>query len=268
MVVKKDPFNVAISGYEEWLHHVKNIRFDIWVDHHDRSIYDPAIADQLYNEAVKILKPEAETFRIITQKDLSNILTIIQSNSTKSSGLYLSALLNATALQEMDGVFEQFILGYRLMTGKRLITRKGSNIVIIGDYCEGDIINFGTVYDSISSVKGLQVNFGTVFILSSTKGGIQINFGERNYMMGNKGIQIDFGDIYYNEVQIDGKHYKNNGFKNKKYFIRNLESKLHEIEKIKNLKDDQDKAIQAIKDYDWRKFEQEVLAIDRQIGNL
>jgi len=263
MVVKEDPFNVAISGYREWLPRVKNSRFDIWVDHHDRSMYDPAIADQLYNEAVKILKPGAKAFRIITQKDLSNILTIIQSNSTKASGLYLSALLNATALQEMDGVFKQFIPGYRLMAGKRLITRKGSRIAIIGDYCEGEILNFGSVYDSIFSVRGLQVNFGKVFIHSSTEGGIQINFGERNYMIGNKGIQIDFGDIYYNEVKIDGKHYKNNNFKNKKYSLRNIESKLREIEKIKSLKDDQDEAIQAIISYDWHKFEQEVLATDR-----
>lgn len=249
MAIKNDPFDIAILGYEEWIQIVKSSRFKIWIDHHDRMMYNTQIADYLYDEAMKILAPNAATFKNIKQKDLSRILIYIQSNKIDASGLYLSALHNTAELQEMDGAFEHYILGYRLTPGKRLIVRRGSKIPMLGDKCRGDIINFGSAYDSISTEKGIQINFGKVFILS-TINGIQINFGERNYMMGNKGIQIDLGDFFYKETQINGKYYKREDFENKKHILENLESKLHEIEKLKNLKNHPDKAIEEIRAYD------------------
>lgn len=261
------PVSIAIAAYKDWIPLVKKSGFKIWMDHHDRLMYDSHIADYLYNEAIKILEPEANKFKNIDQKELYEILTDIQSNNTDASGLYLSAILNATELQEVDGTFNHGILGYRLALGKRLIVRKGSVIPILGDFCRGDIINFGSAYDSMATEGGIQINFGKVFILSN-KEGIQINFGERNYMFSGLGILIDFEDIFYMETHINGRLYRRDDFENRNPFLRNLESKLHEIEYLKNLKDHPDKAIREIKAYDWQRFKKEVLALGREIENV
>jgi len=189
--VINDPFEIIKATYSVWK--------PVAIKYQDTySFLEHDLSDQVYEEAAKLLVPHAKAFAGIKQDDLQKIYSYINSNDLIANGLYLSALLNVTEMDEMKGIFQLNFLGYKLSKDKKLIVEKGSDIIELGPYSEGDIINHGTSeMMAFSAQGGKQINFGNINDFSSFSiDGIQINFGKCRNMAGvvYRGNQFNFGE--------------------------------------------------------------------------
>jgi len=216
----ENPLGIVIGTYNLWLQIAQRI------DQVKGRGYSPV---SLYQEAVNLLQPYAKKFANVKPDGLDSILSQIKDEDTEASGLYLSALLNATDLPELEGIFNHKTLGYKLAPGKTLIVREGSQIDVLGFLGQGTLINFGEASLMAGMADGgIQANYGLVRLMfaSMTQSGVYINFGnfddssrkrkpsyaggmgdtasgvQLNYGYGKrfavsafKGVQINFGDV-------------------------------------------------------------------------
>jgi len=212
----ENPLEVVHVTYQLWLPIVRGSgSINKFIDPNSfDGKYELNECENLYQEAVKLLSPYAEVFRNVKQRDLDNILAEVKDSESSASGLYLSALLNVTNLQQLDSRFNHEILGYRLAPGKTLILREWSKVCELGRNAQGNIVNFGaTDYMAQNVEKGIQINYGSVSKVMGFQsgGGIQINYNLVNdlaFSAGN-GIQINVGKVemmangVYGGVQIN-----------------------------------------------------------------
>jgi len=193
--------------------------YDIWLQYHRRSLsidtlrssllaFDKAHGEQLYEEAVALLSPHSKEFTNVGQRDLEIILSTVKDSDTEVSGLYLSAMLNSTDLEELDGVFNFTFLGYKLAADKKLIVREGSNVLYLGTLSQGLLINYGNAeHIALHAIGGLHVNFGKVYSMASgATGGVQVNLGKANHLgEGAKGgVQLSYSTNLQDKPISDG----------------------------------------------------------------
>jgi len=190
--IDANPVEIALTAYKLWLPVAERSGFKniLHAEQH--------LNDLVYDEAVRLVQPHAKAFENITQKEINTILSEVKESDTHASGFYMSALLNATELQELDGVFHYATLGYRLAPNKSLIVRDGSDALSLGEFAEGNIIkysNFGNF--ARHALGGVQINFGdTTYMADESLGGLQINYFKANVMaFGSRGgLQLNFSD--------------------------------------------------------------------------
>lgn len=131
---------------------------------------------------------------------------------------------------------------------------------------DGMQINFGEV-DSMSEgvVGGMQINYNKVIhqMSSEVKGGIQINMGEvKEIYSSDESIQHNLGTVL-NDFTAPNK----SSMKKDHPLFKELEEKLNEIDYIKQLNGNNE-AIKAIKGHNWKKFEDDVLGLKKEIENV
>lgn len=182
--VVEDPVRIVRSAYAAWLGLTRQSCLHDMEGLPTLSDYPPEISAGLHEEAVRLLAPSAKAFKAVTREEQDAILATVTPESSDASGLFLSALLNATELPVLDGTFRHKALGYRLAPGKTLIVRHSSVINDLGPYAQGAIINYGQVRYGMAreALGGLQVNRGIVYQGQANKasGGLHINSGECN----------------------------------------------------------------------------------------
>jgi hypothetical protein len=191
--VVEDPVAIARSAYAAW--HAGASRQTLVTDSTD---YSEPVADQLYTGAAQLVGPHARAFQDLPAKDLEAILASVQPDG--ASGLFLSALLNATAVEKLDGVFKHRILGYRLAPGKTVVARPESELLDLGRHAESGIVNWGFAFHFAQDAhSGIQVNLGKAGLMAyKSGGGAQLNYGQVNDLLGgwaNGGVQVNFGEV-------------------------------------------------------------------------
>jgi len=245
--------------------------------------YDITLAENLYNEAINIINPHTSAFRNLKQVDLEAIIDEVKPEDTDASGIYLSALLNTTDIEELDGVFQHKIFGYKLAQGKTLIIRPGSVIGELGRNMQGVLINYGDIdYFNLDDedTKGIQLNFGRIDSLSISNdesSGILIDY-ETNLQvytpLGGIEFGVDLGVKRFSEYlqQVTFTHSfdwndqcKGEIEKEVEPIVMALEVKVRETEYMKDLKDRPEEAARAIHEYDWQQFEHDILGFMKQL---
>jgi hypothetical protein len=170
------------------------------------------MCERIYRLAHDQLAACAKAFAHVKPAELEAIISTIDARDRRTKGamrytpgLFLSALLNATELRELDGVFKYWVLGYRLAPGKAIIARPGSDMTVLGYHSRGTIINHGNArYMGDDASGGLQVNFGTVeesMAGDSSGDGVHINFGRARLLASKAsgGTCINYGAVHDKE---------------------------------------------------------------------
>ena len=153
--------------------------------------------DRLYREACRIFdgfedfNPEAE-----------EVIKVLRGKgSLEGKGIYLSALLNETALDTLilDEFPEHEIIGYSIAKGKTLVLGSGAKAGDVGVFGEGNVLNWGEVNRlALYARGGFQGNWGKARnFAEKTRGGFQGNWGEAERMAGNVegGFQGNWGEV-------------------------------------------------------------------------
>jgi len=140
--VISNPLEAIVSSYQLWLPIAKRSNFTFGVN----MPYNEGLADNLYMEACKLLIPHAGAFQNVKPAQINKILSTIKPIDTNAFGLYLSALLNATDLEQFNCYSNQRILGYKLDAGKKLVVGRRPKIEDLGRYGKGEIINNGKIH--------------------------------------------------------------------------------------------------------------------------
>jgi hypothetical protein len=171
-----------------------------WVDRHPAlTIENRHDREQLYERAVIELGNHHQALTL-GDADIKRVLAELYGSGTDAVGLFLSAWFNGCQATELDGVFEEAVLGYRLPAGKRLVVRSGSQVGYLGNGCAGELVNHGDArYLGYYADGGLVVNLGTVrWDMAWGAGpGVQVNLGRVTEKMGMEargGVQVNLGD--------------------------------------------------------------------------
>jgi hypothetical protein len=195
--VVENPVQVALSAYKAWLQveQRKPAPYEgKWFGKGGLDGWDAA-----YEHAASLLEPHAKAFNRVKSGELETILAGIPADEEGRNGFFLSALLNATDLRMLDGVFRHKNVGYHLKRGKRIIAREGSEVTDLGFRSQGDILNFGSVEREIGfeSRGGIHINWGTADAVSPAVGGIgvRVNYGRAGSIGSNMtgGIIVNYG---------------------------------------------------------------------------
>ncbi len=141
--------------------------------------YNDQLVESLYNETCKFFEDKQEL-----KPDGKAVLEMLKARTEPldGTGLYLSALLNCTGLDEF--VIEDFPeldkIGYRIKPGKVLVLDKGAKAHSVGDYAQGDVLNWGEAERMASHAQGgFQGNWGEVESMADyAQGGVQIDRGK------------------------------------------------------------------------------------------
>ena len=201
VVVRSNPVELTRAAFSVWLPIALNTQMG--------KVYNEAI----YHEAVQMLKPIGNAFANISNGELEAILKDVEKSKqeydlTREAGLFVSAILNATALPMLSGKFSYENIGYRLGPEKILILQPGSKMMWAGELALGKIVNYGNVeFFAARAAGGVQINCNTAqFHAYYATGGIQLNY-KSGYGMGahaDGGIQVNFGDIEILGQELNG----------------------------------------------------------------
>jgi len=196
--INSNPKDIVRSTYQIWLPFTRKVL--------RKSFSFETAQDIIYDEVVSLLKPHSAEFLNVKYSDLEDVISDVSNvRNIYLSGTYLSALLNATSLPVLDGIFNTYNLGFRLAPDKKLILREGSNVCKAGIYAKGTIINYGDImYMAKNTQGGIQVNFGSAYELAQdSAGGVQLNLGEVGAHMASgssAGLQINIGKIKWEDL--------------------------------------------------------------------
>ena len=202
--VVEDPVTVFRAAHNLWSQEANRSGFAF----ERREGYDSDLAKSLYDGAVKCLEKRSGAIKKITHDGIEKIVNEIPKDKLHS-GLFVSALFNASSLSEITGVFNYEILGYRLAKGKKLVAKSGSKILELGRESEGDIVNEGRVsslapYASANVV----VNLGKAkWFGYCAKNGLYVNLGDT----GSFGSKVEDG-VYVNLCRVLSSAGKRKGF--------------------------------------------------------
>jgi hypothetical protein len=205
VAVRENPVQLVRSAYKAWLPAAR--RDPLRVEEGRRAtswkwwtawLEDGPRCERLYQHAVTHLAPLAQAFKDVRPRELAAIIRTVNPEDTSASGLFLSALLNATALPALEGVFGHDILGWRLAPGKTLIAREGSHAYQLGERSKGVLINHGCVAsDMAHSAEGVTVNLGSVLEIGRFAAGVQVNAHQAESLGGDtrRGIHLNYGRV-------------------------------------------------------------------------
>lgn len=116
------------------------------------------------------------------------------------TGVFLSAVLNHSPIEYLEGIFNQEVFGYRLARGKTIVALEGSLVCHFGRATEGNIVNYGvSEFIADKAVSGVQINCGqTNYFANSAVGGVQANYSVVKEDLGiavKGGLQENFGTV-------------------------------------------------------------------------
>lgn len=181
--VVESPVESARSIYLAWQPEARHIRYVEL----QQTIVGPNIPERLYASAVPRVQQDAGALGRMRPEELKGLellLTTLQQGPPDCTfdpvGIFVSALLNETALPSLDGVFQRDVLGYRLGPKKTLTVRAGSRVRGLGMHAQGTLLNYGHAYHFASNAAGgIQVNYGNIkgSIAECASGGVQLNYG-------------------------------------------------------------------------------------------
>jgi len=198
-----DPTQIILNTYQLWL--------PIF-DRSGMTHIDPVGRESAYQEAALLLKPHAKAFENVDSKDLDNVVSeIIKYRYGRGVGLFLSAMLNATELKDLESNYgySMNFLGYKLSSEKRLVVNDSYQNGELGYNAQGgEIINYSGVWDIATNAEaGIQLNFGVANSMSNNvSGGIQLNFNIL-HSFGQKveeGIQVNYGTVNMMASEVIG----------------------------------------------------------------
>ena len=197
--VVANPVEVALSAHKLWLPVSEQFR-------KGARDYLPYV-NIVYDEAARLLKPYAKAFGKLDDGQLEAILSGVETEKDDWNGLFLSALLNETALQMLSGKFECNEMGYKLAAGKLLIVQPDSKIKFLGTRAAGMIVNYGSaLYIGYSAVGGVQINCYARpesrlvgGMAADAQGGVHITYGSNLYLghRSTGGLLLNCGEIDY-----------------------------------------------------------------------
>ncbi len=189
----ENPVEVAKAAYSLLLPVAERCEFNA------AYFYTKAMADVVYDEAVRLLQPHAKAFGSVNSGELEEI--IAATIHDEASGLFLSALLNKTDLPMLHGVFPAYsrgnglsLFGYKLAPNKVLVVGEGSSCKSVGDSAAGGVIVFHGMADYLGreAAGGFIANFGAAREMATHAGGrsIQVNFAKMD------GSVVDYGVLF------------------------------------------------------------------------
>ncbi len=116
------------------------------------------------------------------------------------AGIFLSAVLNHSPIEYIEGIFNQEVFGYRLAEGKTIVALEGSLVNHFGRATEGNIVNYGvSEFIADKAVSGVQINCGeSNFLANDAVGGVQANYSVVKEDLGiavKGGLQENFGTV-------------------------------------------------------------------------
>ncbi len=198
--VVSNPVSIAATTYKAWLDNTRDI-YDVFEERpaNNRKNHDQDKCDVLYGKAEKMLR-EASRLSGMNSEQFARAEKLIVPHRKDyitdggyfdfhgKAGLFLSALINASNLNRLSGLFNHTILGYRLAEGKTLIAEQGSDVTCLAPYARGTIVNMGSAitmaeesedatvmnFDPEGREDGTNVND----MSPRSSGGVHVNFGK------------------------------------------------------------------------------------------